>query len=54
MSRIIINEFEVVPTEAPSPRERRATESAVPPTTPEEVRELVTRHLERMKRVLAD
>jgi hypothetical protein len=53
MSRIIINEFEVVPTEAPPP-ERRAAEAAVPPPTPEEVREIITRHLERVKRILAD
>jgi hypothetical protein len=54
MSRIIINEFEVVPTEAPPPPEKRLTDPETPPPTPEEIREILTRHLRRVKRVLAD
>jgi hypothetical protein len=54
MSRIIINEFEIVPTEAPPPRENRDPTPPTPAPSPEEVREVVTRHLQRVKRVLAD
>ena len=54
MSPVIINDFEVVPMETTTPREKPPEAMKRPPPTPEEVREIVLRHLERVKRVAAD
>ena len=54
MSRIVINEFEIIPNEAPQPKTDRDPLHAAAMPTPEEIREIVSRHAERVKRVSAD